>query len=42
MVNAVKNCDYCILVTEPTLYGLSDLKISIDILKNLDKSLELS
>jgi len=37
MVNAVKNCDYCILVTEPTPYGLSDLKISIDVLKNLDK-----
>ncbi|MDD3519874.1 MAG: ATP-binding protein [Actinomycetota bacterium] len=37
MVNAVKNCDYCILVTEPTPYGLSDLKISIDVLKDLNK-----
>lgn len=36
MVNAVKNSNYCILVTEPTPYGLSDLKISIEVLKNLN------
>lgn len=35
MVMAVKCSDFCILVTEPTPFGLNDLIISIDVLKNL-------
>jgi len=35
MVTAVKNSDYCILVTEPTPFGLNDLEISLEVLKNL-------
>jgi len=36
MVAAVKNSDYCILVTEPTPFGLNDLEISLEVLKNLN------
>jgi len=35
MVTAVKNSDFCILVTEPTPFGLNDLEISVEVLKNL-------
>jgi len=35
MVTAVKNSDYCILVTEPTPFGLNDLEISLEVLRNL-------
>ncbi|MCE5329533.1 ATP-binding protein [bacterium] len=35
MVMAVRSSDFCILVTEPTPFGLNDLIISIDVLKNL-------
>ncbi len=35
MVTAVKNSDFCILVTEPTPFGLNDLEISLEVLKNL-------
>ena len=35
MVMAVKNSDYCILVTEPTPYGFNDLLISMAVLDNL-------
>ena len=35
MVTAVRGSDFCILVTEPTPYGVSDLKISVEILRNL-------
>ena len=35
MVMSVKNSDYCILVTEPTPYGLNDLLISMEVLDNL-------
>ncbi len=37
MVFSVKDCDYCILVTEPTPYGLNDLKLSIEVLESMDK-----
>jgi len=37
MVFSVKDCDYCILVTEPTPYGLNDLKLSIEVLKDMNK-----
>ena len=36
MVFAVKDSDYSILVTEPTPYGLNDLLISIEVLKNMN------
>ncbi len=32
MVSAVKGCDYCILVTEPTPFGLHDLALAEDVL----------
>ena len=37
MVFSVKDCDYCILVTEPTPYGLNDLKLSIEVLEDMNK-----
>ena len=37
MVFSVKDCDYCILVTEPTPYGLNDLELSIEVLKSMNK-----
>lgn len=36
MVATVKNSDFCILVTEPTPFGLNDLEISVEVLKDLD------
>jgi MinD superfamily P-loop ATPase len=35
MVTSVKNSDFCILVTEPTPFGLNDLEISVEVLKDL-------
>ena len=35
MVFSVKDSDYCILVTEPTPYGLNDLALSIEVLKGM-------
>ena len=36
MVFSVKDSNYCILVTEPTPYGLNDLILSIEVLKNMN------
>ena len=36
LVTTVHKTDYCILVTEPTPFGLHDLKITVQVLKNLD------
>jgi MinD superfamily P-loop ATPase len=36
MVMAVKSSNFCILVTEPTPFGLNDLIISIEVLKKLE------
>ena len=36
MVSTVNKSDYTILVTEPTPFGLNDLSISVDVLKNLN------
>jgi len=36
MVTTVRNSDYCILVTEPTPFGLNDLEISVKVLRKLD------
>jgi MinD superfamily P-loop ATPase len=35
MVSAVRECDYCILVTEPTPFGLHDLSLAVDTLKKM-------
>ena len=35
MVASVHKTDYCILVTEPTPFGLHDLKITVQVLKDL-------
>ncbi len=35
MVEAVRNSDYCILVTESTPFGLHDLKLAVDVLRIL-------
>jgi MinD superfamily P-loop ATPase len=37
VVETVANADYIILVTEPTPFGLHDLKITIELLKELQK-----
>lgn len=36
VVETIKRSDYCILVTEPTPFGLNDLKITIQILEELN------
>lgn len=35
MVSAVRDCDYCILVTEPTPFGLHDLSLAVETLKKI-------
>jgi len=39
LVASVYNSDYCILVTEPTPFGLHDLKIAVDVLRKLGISM---
>ncbi len=36
VVNSVYGSDYCILVTEPTPFGLHDLKLAVEVLKEID------
>lgn len=36
VVAAVKNSDFCLLVTEPTCFGLNDLTLAVDVIKELD------
>lgn len=35
MINAVKDADFCLLVSEPTPFGLSDLKIAVETLRRI-------
>ncbi len=35
VVQSVDGCDYCVLVTEPTPFGLHDLKIAVQLIKNM-------
>ena len=35
MVETVKGSDYCLLVTEPTPFGLSDLTIAVEMVRKL-------
>jgi MinD superfamily P-loop ATPase len=36
LVASVHKTDYCVLVTEPTPFGLHDLKITVQVLKDID------
>ncbi len=36
VIAAVQGSDYCILVTEPTPFGLHDLKLAVEVLRTLD------
>ena len=36
-MEAVKGSDYCILVTEPTPFGLHDLRLAVDLVRSMDK-----
>lgn len=36
MIHAVINANYCILVTEPTPFGLNDLKLALEVLAKLN------
>jgi MinD superfamily P-loop ATPase len=35
MIETVRGCDYCILVTEPTPFGLHDLRIAVEVVRVL-------
>jgi MinD superfamily P-loop ATPase len=35
VIEAVKGSDFCVLVTEPTPFGLNDLKLAVELLKKL-------
>lgn len=35
VVEAIKGSDYCILVTEPTPFGLSDLRLAVEVVKKM-------
>ena len=35
MIEAVTDSDYCILVTEPTPFGLNDMILSVEVLRKL-------
>jgi MinD superfamily P-loop ATPase len=36
VVESIEDCDYCILVTEPTPFGLHDLKIAVKLAQKMD------
>jgi len=38
VIEAVKGVDFCLLVTEPTPFGLNDLKLAVDMVKELKLS----
>jgi MinD superfamily P-loop ATPase len=35
VIETVRNCDYCILVTEPTPFGLNDLKLAVETMREI-------
>jgi MinD superfamily P-loop ATPase len=35
MINAVSGADFCVMVTEPTPFGLNDLKLAVDVVREL-------
>jgi len=36
MIETIKDADYCILVTEPTPFGLNDLRLAVDVVKKMN------
>jgi MinD superfamily P-loop ATPase len=36
VIAAVKGSDYCVLVTEPTPFGLNDLKLAVEVVRKLE------
>ncbi len=36
VVETIKGCDYVLLVTEPTPFGLNDLKLAVEVVRKLD------
>ena len=36
VIAAVKGSDYCVLVTEPTPFGLNDLKLTVEVIRKLN------
>ena len=36
VIESVKDTDYCILVTEPTPFGLHDLKLAVEVVRTLN------
>ncbi len=38
MVETVRNCDFVVLVTEPTPFGLHDLRLALDVVRLLKKA----
>jgi MinD superfamily P-loop ATPase len=36
VVEAVKDSDFCLLVTEPTPFGLNDLSLAVEVVRKLD------
>jgi len=36
MIETVRDADYCILVTEPTPFGLHDLRLAVDVVRQLE------
>jgi len=37
VVETVKNADLCVLVTDPTPFGINDLKLAVDMCREMDK-----
>jgi MinD superfamily P-loop ATPase len=37
MIETVRDCDYLVLVTEPTPFGLHDLRLALDVAKTLNR-----
>ncbi len=35
VVQSIEECDYCVLVTEPTPFGIHDLKIAVEVVKKM-------
>ena len=38
MIETVRDCDYVLLVTEPTPFGLHDLRLALDVAQTLNRS----
>ncbi|MDD4569172.1 MAG: ATP-binding protein [Tepidanaerobacteraceae bacterium] len=36
VVNSIEGCDYCVLITEPTPFGLHDIKIAVQLVRKME------